>query len=420
MESKEEYKINKIEGYEQYTVDTKGVIRNFLTGLEMKLNKKSGYYDVNLTKNNKNKTFRVHRLVALMFIPNPKNKPIINHIDGNKLNNNVENLEWSTYSENTKHYYESIGGKKNQSYKVVQFSFNNIEIARFKSFKQASEETKISKSIIKRSCDENITLGEYKWRYTEEYKSLFIDSTELKNKFINFDGYDNYMISRDGRVYGKTYRKLLKLRKQDDGYFSVRLYNNDGKQIQFFLHRLIAILFIPNPENKPQVDHIDGNKSNNDVSNLKWVNQSENIQKSYDKNERKANIHIIKYEKCMIGKEECLIEIDRFTSKADACRDAGFVQDGGGIDQRKLNRFIKDDNHPLYSWKIDEDKVDRIIHKNRGGRPVIQLSLDGKEIRKFNSIREAERYHDCGHIGDVCAGRAKTTGGFKWKYANDF
>ena len=64
---------------------------------------KQGYRQVTLSKNAKSHTLRVHRLVALAFIPNPLNKPYINHIDGNKTNNCVDNLEWCTASENNWH-----------------------------------------------------------------------------------------------------------------------------------------------------------------------------------------------------------------------------------------------------------------------------------------------------------------------------
>lgn len=67
-------------------------------------NKKNNlYYTVSLHKNGKTKRRRVHRLVAQTYIPNPKNKPEINHIDGNKFNNNVYNLEWNTRLENIEH-----------------------------------------------------------------------------------------------------------------------------------------------------------------------------------------------------------------------------------------------------------------------------------------------------------------------------
>lgn len=67
---------------------------------------RDGYKVVSVTRENKTKKFYVHRLVALAYIPNPENKPCVNHIDGDKTNNHVSNLEWCTYSENSKHSFE--------------------------------------------------------------------------------------------------------------------------------------------------------------------------------------------------------------------------------------------------------------------------------------------------------------------------
>lgn len=71
--------------------------------------KKSGYVNVVLTKNNKKKTFRLHRLVAKAFIPNPQNKPQVNHKNGIKTDNTASNLEWATSSENVRHKYNVLG-----------------------------------------------------------------------------------------------------------------------------------------------------------------------------------------------------------------------------------------------------------------------------------------------------------------------
>lgn len=64
---------------------------------------KNGYLSYNLCKNNIQKKKTIHRLIAIAFVPNPDNKPCINHIDGNKLNNNIDNLEWVTHKENIQH-----------------------------------------------------------------------------------------------------------------------------------------------------------------------------------------------------------------------------------------------------------------------------------------------------------------------------
>lgn len=72
---------------------------------------RDGYYKVRLIRGDKDVTTRVHRLVAKAFIPNPENKETVNHIDGNKLNNHVDNLEWSTRHEQLQHAYD-LGLKK--------------------------------------------------------------------------------------------------------------------------------------------------------------------------------------------------------------------------------------------------------------------------------------------------------------------
>lgn len=66
-----------------------------------------GYHEVLLSENGKTNQYRVHRLVAETFLPNPSNLPCVNHKDGNKLNNHISNLEWCTKSENIKHSYKN-------------------------------------------------------------------------------------------------------------------------------------------------------------------------------------------------------------------------------------------------------------------------------------------------------------------------
>jgi hypothetical protein len=68
---------------------------------------RDGYWCINFTVRNVDRPFRINRLVAMTYIPNPDNKPEVNHKDGNKLNNNVDNLEWVTISENRIHAYKN-------------------------------------------------------------------------------------------------------------------------------------------------------------------------------------------------------------------------------------------------------------------------------------------------------------------------
>ena len=89
-------------------------------------------------------------------------------------------------------------------------------------------------------------------------------------------GFNNYLCNENGEIYSLLRNKILKGRSLK-GYKRVALMK-DGKTIDVLVHRLIAQTFLPNPENKPYINHIDGDKTNNSVSNLEWCTQKENVQ----------------------------------------------------------------------------------------------------------------------------------------------
>jgi hypothetical protein len=103
----------------------------------------NGYIRVNIN----NKTFVLHRLIALTFIENPELKEQVNHIDGNKLNNCVTNLEWVTNKENQIHKFEN-GLGNNYSRKIGKYNINNELINEYKSITLAANDNNISKSCI--------------------------------------------------------------------------------------------------------------------------------------------------------------------------------------------------------------------------------------------------------------------------------
>ena len=92
--------------------------------------------------------------------------------------------------------------------------------------------------------------------------------------------FDGYAVTNDGKVYSKKTNKFMKPSIGSKGYFQVCL-TVDGKKRTVKVHRIVAETFIPNPEGKPQVNHIDGNKRNNCVENLEWCTNSENQIHSY-------------------------------------------------------------------------------------------------------------------------------------------
>jgi hypothetical protein len=107
---------------ENYVVSSYGRVMNYKTEKILKLNPhhNRGYLKVGLRKNGKQYTINVHRLIARTFIPNPKNKREVNHKDTNKSNNRVNNLEWMTGKENTRHSIRKGLKKTKLTYRIAE------------------------------------------------------------------------------------------------------------------------------------------------------------------------------------------------------------------------------------------------------------------------------------------------------------
>lgn len=145
-----------------------------------------GYeYVILSSKEEKHKTLTVHRIVAKTFIPNPEEKEDVNHIDGNKLNNNVNNLEWTTTQENIIKRYE-IGIDGNNYKRVSQFDKDGNLVGSFPSSYEAERITGISRTHIGGCCrGERLTAGGYVWKFEiEEPKK--IEKITVREKTLGF------------------------------------------------------------------------------------------------------------------------------------------------------------------------------------------------------------------------------------------
>lgn len=140
-----------IQGYEgYYQVSTQGRVRNSRRGKILGASKQgSGYIQTMLSKNAVRSYPLVHRIVAQTFIPNPENKPQINHKNGDKTDNRVENLEWCTMSENLHHRHRVLGQPGGRCKAVTCITTGKT----YPSAKAAAADLGLHRSAVSRVCE---------------------------------------------------------------------------------------------------------------------------------------------------------------------------------------------------------------------------------------------------------------------------
>lgn len=163
----------EVEGYEQYLISDEGKLFSRKSGKLLKLQARNdGYIVAGITKNEKVKNVYIHRLVMKAFKPEGE-KETVNHIDGNKANNHVDNLEWCTYSENNQHAIKTGLNttehkiNKKGSKPVSQYDLEGNLIKTYPSMRQAERETGINATSIGHGIRKGWNYGGFMWKFSK-------------------------------------------------------------------------------------------------------------------------------------------------------------------------------------------------------------------------------------------------------------
>ena len=238
---------------------------------------------------------------------------------------------------------------------------------------------------------------------------------EIWKPIKDFEGY--YEVSNIGRVRSLNYKrtgkeKILKNIEDYKGYLEVGLTKN-GKRKQFKVHRLVAEAFIPNPENKPCIDHINTVKSDNRVENLRWVTYKENsnnektLEKFKGENHHFSGKHHTEETKKKIGEAQ----------KGE--NNHMYGKHHTEETEKKMSEAQKGEKGSMYG-KTGE--------KHPKSKSVVQIDQTTNEVVKvWGSTREAERIGGFCHnaISECCKNKFNRLGnniykGFKWMYLEDY
>lgn len=245
-----------------YSISKNGGIKNLHGRISDCKPNASGYIRIKLTDDGgMARKYSLHILVALTFIPNPLNKPCVDHIDRNRHNNHVGNLRWSTHRENN---LNRISYSKKSRF-VMQKTIDGQMVKIWTSAKEAAAKLDVPRRSIWGACKQRTVCAGFLWEYYYgEILGEIWKNISSNNILIG--------ISSCGRI--RLPKGSITVGYDVGGYRMVKIGDRAHP-----VHQLVLRAFEPRPDYlRMEVNHIDRNKSNNNLSNLEWTTRTGNME----------------------------------------------------------------------------------------------------------------------------------------------
>jgi HNH endonuclease/NUMOD4 motif/NUMOD1 domain len=400
-----------------YEVSDDGNVRNSISGGLLKQSFTGEYLRVTLRdENGKKCDFLVHILVAESFLKKDGKCVIVDHLDGNKQNNKAENLEWVTYSENSKRWRA-----RNPNFlKVEQYDMDGKQLKVWDSVRELAIELKCTESNIHKCCGGKIkTCKGFKLEYQNKERPAKVSEEELSENYktlgiINGHDLSKYYISLDGRNIVGQRGKILKILSKTL-YEKISLTDSEGIEYPFPIHKLIDVVLNGGDYNSV-VDHKDMNKKNNYKENLEGVTTRENVTRALGRSVRR---------------------IDTKTGEIAIFRSISLALEALGKNTNQTNGIssVCDEKYGYktafgYKWEWEDinnykkrENLGRKPSKKNTGRPVRRIDIKTGEVTVFGSVSLAlkalcKKTIRSGDVRSVCNGKCghKTAFGYKWEW----
>src|SRR4029079_1157747 len=278
IEASEKWEI--ISNCPNYKISSFGRVKNISQGIFMSQQTHDQYCVVQLRNKDGRNPYRVHRLIAIAFIPNPDNYELVDHINGDKSDNNLSNLQWCSSSQNTKNWHNS----RTKYNKIIQYDMQGVEKKTWNSANEAATELGLIAKLIRQCCNPNNNVGSYHgsiWKYHDPDKQKpdeAIDYSEYTCLDVIKDlDFSHLFIKNDGtKIVNSKTGKETKPYVSGNGYLCIKLLSIKNEYQHLEVHKIINQVLLGGNYEKT-VDHIDRNRKNNTLSNLREGTQKENI-----------------------------------------------------------------------------------------------------------------------------------------------